>query len=121
MRVRSLRRWYRSTVVEPSLPVLVWLARRHALLEDSFRRGQLADDEPRARYGGTELLPFVLVGYHAGYDDFELRNGRVIRPDSLEIVAGERASPVRVNLAQVIQINYRMRPFGRSQKLSHGS
>ena len=47
---------------EPSLPVFVRLARCDAVLEDGFRCGQLADDSC-ARDGGTELLPFVLVGY----------------------------------------------------------
>ena len=43
------------------LPVLVRLARRHPLLEDGFRRGQLTHREVRARQGIAQENQFTLV------------------------------------------------------------
>lgn len=122
MRVRSVRRWYKST---NSRSLRCQYSFGSRAVTRFFRTAsgavKLTNDEPCARHSGTEFLAFLLVGYHAGYDDFEPRNGRVIRPHGLEIVAGEPTSGVRVDLAQVIQIDHGIRRVSCSKQLGHGS
>jgi hypothetical protein len=108
-------------LTQPCLPEFGRLSCRYAALEHRLGRRQFTDYESRAGCGGTELLPLLLVGYHARYDDLDLWNGSVVRPNHLQILEREGAPRLREDLAEVVQVDHRVRLVGQSQDLGNGS